>query len=980
MFELFLAFFPILIGSVVMMGWFLHLAPVLQIHPSFAPMQFNTALLLVCGGCALLGLLKKRFVISNLFSLLVAGMGGLTFLQYLFGFEFHIDQLFLTAYLPATPTHPGRMGSNTALCFFMVGVALLFLGAPNLGFFRRLSARLLGAAVLSFALLSLFALFASGPLTYGWGNYSSMAVHTAICMGIIGVGAIVQSSRGELNQIKGRSNYYPILSVVLILTGTVCLWQSSLYYQTKETLTRTQSLAESLSDQLFHGLDDRMKSVARMAKRIEANPAITEKIWRADASEFLKDLTVLEVIAVISPEYRLKWVQPEVEKYTRLIGTDFSQIRKNVMDLAIQNRGPEMSSIVELKAGGHGVVVYAPIFKNDRFGGFVSASMFPENFIRKILDLKGYELELKSGNDTIFSNFSANPTFISQWAVEVPFQISHQSWKLRLVPTIKILKEGESGVPYTILFVGIFIALMAGFLIHVMINSNFLAKTIAEQKNAVDQIISSSPLPMVVLDLNKRVTVWNSSAEQAFGWKASEVIGKFLPVVPEDLRESSNAIIDKMLEGKEKLGAKVPRIKKDGSRIMLYVSGVALKNESGQVTGLVAIMDDITERNRIETEIRLAKLQAEHATRAKSDFLANMSHEIRTPLNGVIGMSVILAETELSKDQRQYVNLIEASANALLALVNDVLDFSKIEANKILLEEVEVSLEKVVESSIQTLQFAASQKGLTLNFKIDSDLPSSVVGDPTRLRQILMNLLSNSIKFTDRGGVEIKVTPEEKGCMRFSVTDTGIGIAPEAQSKVFESFTQADATTTRKYGGTGLGLWICKHLVELMGGEIGIESELGKGTTFWFVIPAILLPEKNIQKVVEKSLPVVRPLKVLVADDNSVNRLVAVNFLQSLGHSTKEAKNGREAVDLLAAQVFDFVLMDCQMPEMDGYEATRAIRATVSPYQQIPIVALTANARLEDREKCMASGMNDYISKPMKKSDLAHAIVRLFFV
>lgn len=491
-----------------------------------------------------------------------------------------------------------------------------------------------------------------------------------------------------------------------------------------------------------------------------------------------------------------------------------------------------------------------------------------------------------------------------------------------------------------------------------------------------DLILQSIGEGVCVIDKESRISFANDSALKMLSWQMGDLVGQNYEKIlfAEQTEDETNiSPIEFARAEKEKIHVNKETFhRQNGTSFLAEYDCIPLSDNN-----LVIVFCDITERCDLEEAVTQARDAALQSAEEKANFLANMSHEIRTPLNGIIGITGFLAETKLSNQQRDYVETLNTSANLLLDIVNDILDFSKIEAGKLELEETDFDLREIIAETIKLFIPQAFNKRNRLKFEIEENVETALRGDAGRLRQILHNLLSNAVKFTEDGRVKLKILQDADDFLRFEISDTGIGIEKEKQTEIFEPFAQADVSTTRRFGGTGLGLAISKQLVQKMGGKIGVVSEAGKGATFWFTAkiarqqnPPKILPIKNGNSEIDKS-----HIKVLIVEDNPVNQQVALGRLHQLGITAELAENGLEAVEAVKNKDYHLILMDCRMPKMDGYEATREIRKLG---ENLKIIAMTASVTAEEREKCLFAGMDDYLTKPMSIEGLTAALDKHF--
>src|SRR5882724_3342644 len=519
------------------------------------------------------------------------------------------------------------------------------------------------------------------------------------------------------------------------------------------------------------------------------------------------------------------------------------------------------------------------------------------------------------------------------------------------------------------------------------------------EKNRNGQLLEESELRFRILtratneavwdwDIGTDSVWWNRNVQTLLGYSEEEIgptsAWRMQNVHPDDRKRVEDSLQARVRSEKEDFWSGEYRFRRaDGSYADIFDRGYILRDHDGRAIRMIGSMLDMTKRKR-EMELARARDAALESARLKSQFLANMSHEIRTPMNSIIGMTDILLHTELASEQREFVEIVRMSGESLLTIINDILDFSKIEAGKLTFEMLDFELHTAVEEVIAMLVEQTHAKKLQLRSVIAPDVPGTVRGDPGRLRQVLTNLTSNAIKFTPEGEIKLRVTKESESdahvILRFEVADTGIGVPEAARACLFQPFSQVDPSTTRKYGGTGLGLAICKQLVNLMAGQIGCDSVPNQGSTFWFtaqfeklnparclleILPEITQKTAGLpaQQLSEKAR---KRLRILVAEDNAFNQKVVLRQVREMGFGADAVANGIEALEALSRIHYDLVLMDCQMPEMDGYACAAELRRQEDNVGHLPIIAMTAHVMKEDRDKCLAAGMDDFLSKPVR--------------
>ena len=1141
---------------IVIYGWHSRTEMLIRISPDFAPMAYNTAICLLLCGFAL-AFSNKFSKLSLVSSILLIAVSLLTFLQYPLNENFGIDELFVRPYIAFPGIVPGRMAPVGAVCFVLIGAGLLFRFFGKAKNLSLLITGLFGAVVTAIGLVAIAGYWSNLPISIGFARVIIMAFHTAVGLVFSGAGLIALAWRDAKTHRIDTPYWIPALVAVGSITVTITLWQA-LYLQEKVNISQTLEIeANNLKGKLETELDSRILTLEQMANRWSMHDRGTPiDEWRADAKRYISDYKSYQAVEWADPSFTIRWVEPEAGNEAA-VGLNLKTYtdRRVALETARDERVTVLTRKHTLSQGGSGIIIYTPIYQGNNFGGFIVGVFRTDDLFEALLPRHfagNYILELTDGDETIFVHGESQPEIRAQISNEKEISTHGASWKATIYPDAKTFDTLHTSSDEAVFFVGL---LMSGLLVVAVYftqesrrknresvrANNELRHEIAERRRALEELRASEQHNRDIVEKslgyicthtpNGRLISINPAAANSLGYHPEEMVGKLISdFMPRSAKRSFRVYLNRMKRTSEHSG-KFTLVRKDGEQRTWEYANTTYEKE-GEEPYILAHAVDITDRNRVESELTVARNVAIESARMKAEFLANMSHEIRTPMNGILGMTELLGETLLDKTQRQYLGTIKASGVALLRIINDILDFSKMEAGKLRFDKIDFDLRNTIENTVEIFAEQAGAKNLELASLVNSDVEVALRGDPGRLRQILTNLIGNAVKFTEKGEIIVRVEKVKESkksvVLKFSVRDTGIGIEHEAQKLLFLAFTQADGSITRKFGGTGLGLTISKQLVELMNGRITVNSIPDQGSTFAFTASfekqrskaeeqppdgpdlknlRVLVVDDNetnrniishqlksqkirvntakscesalrkIKKSVEKGNPfdvvildllmpgmdgfeiarkirqdrqnsdmriilmpsfgqrghgriakkieidgyLTKPIKqsdlfdcisavtsgkqvggdipatiekqlvtrhtiteerfknkelILIVEDNAVNQKLIKIQLSRLGYRADIAQNGAEALEAIKKNAYDLVLMDCQMPEMDGYAATAAIRSSETNGKRIPIIAITANVMPDEVEKCFASGMDECLAKPFSEQQLEAEINR----
>ena len=1151
----------VLVGALVLLGWMQGIDALVQLAPDYAPMQPNMALGLIALGIVLLALEWEAHRLVWL-AVLPAAVGFLTIFQYVAGWNLSIDEFLLQVHIPVDPSAPGRMSRLTALALCLSGLGLLWCDRPLLPRLRPWMISLVASLVIVIGLEPLLGGLLGLSSTSMWGLNIRPAPLNGLALVLLGHLLLSRVWRDDPDRVTGDLPSWLPVPVVAAGVMLTLLFTAALHHREMDFIRSTTQLTiNNAAVVLNYELDNEAKTLQRMASRWTQTGQLTADIRNREGAAYREDFPALRSLTWIDQTGYTRWVFPE-QGNEHLLNYDHGKdaLHRGLIAQVGATGKLAFSRLVPLPLGGQGFFICAPLSEAD---GSNPQVLLGEFFypvlletVEKRLHLSAlYAVTIDIDGQRVFDQFPPDPVRAGLREDSV-FNLFGQRIRISLTPSEAALRRSRQLFPELVTGLGLGLSVLLGVIVN-LARTAHMRRRAAEQANKrlvaeneerrrAEQALrisqaSTRKLSLVASSTDNLVAItqatgqleWiNDSFVRLLGFKLTEVIGRHLTqlLVGPDTDPPTVSRLRDALQRKVPFKADLACHARDGRRFHLHLDLQPVHSETSVVENFIAILTDITARVETENYLRRAKEEADDASRAKSEFLASMSHEIRTPMNGVIGMTSLLLETPLTVEQRDCVNTIRSSGDALLAIIKDILDFSKIESGKMELERQPFELARCIEEALDMFTPQAAAKHINLAYFIDPGVPAWIVGDVTRLRQIIVNLLNNAVKFTPRGYVSIEVSPAgsspdappvppaaETCRIEIAVRDTGIGIPQEKRKLLFKPFSQVDSSTTRKYGGTGLGLVICQRLCSLMGGEIRAESDPGRGSVFAFTIPVQPMPSfgpppvsalpaalqgslvlvvdghaasrrfltntlteaglaceaaESIQAarllaermppplllVVDHSLPdgegrqlvddlrkhwqqpllpvllllsagepiprallaelapvlpLVKPLKytpllltirsffvppsapaaavatsrrlsddiplaILLVEDNPLNRSVALSQLQRLGYRADAAGDGLEAINAFVSRDYDLVMMDLQMPTMDGLEATRELRRRLPSERQPCIIAITANAILGDREGCLAAGMNDYLTKPLKLEVLAAAIRRNF--
>ncbi|MEO8206383.1 MAG: response regulator [Chthoniobacterales bacterium] len=1024
----------IALGLTVLTGWYTDRVELLRIRSNFAPMHFITASCFILSGFALIFLAMRYCRLAMLLGGIVGLVGALLCIEYSFGVKIGFFDALL-AHLPAvTGLRPARPSPPTAAGFAGCGIALVILGSRISSRVQRPVIWIIGSFVMALCFMAISGYMTGLTGTYAWGNFVGMAFHTATGMSVLALGILLTQGRSHHGRTFMEDRWLPLPFGIAVATATVILWQALMADQQHKISQDSRIVAEGLKSNLVSQLNSRFRAILRMGRRWDRRGGTPYDDWKGDSMQYLKDENFAVAVEWVDSTLHVRWVYPEGENSEHLNFDLKKDIRWHAEEILKKSQiefAMTVSPVLDLKQGGKGLSAYVPLFPNNKFDGYIVGVFRMDILMDTLLfeaNITNYSVSVFEGEQLIYGPPLSNEGTRAVMNGSATTNFYGRTWRLVLTPTPALITKTTSALPHLILFLGLILTIalvvaaralqMSRLRAYSLTQSNErLQQEIQEREQIQIQLRESEDRLRVVLtaatgvsvvagDRAGLITYFSSGSEKMLGYSAQEVVGKLTPGVFHDREEVAargeelSVELGKKIEGIEVFTTKPlyegiekrewTYICKDGTRKKVELTVTVIRDADKNITGFLGTAVDITERKRLEQskreaaellaernrQLEIVTAQAQAHAKAKAEFLSNMSHEIRTPLNAIIGMSELLLDVAMERREREYAETIRTSGDALLGLINDILDFSKIEAGQLEIEHIPVDLHECVESALDLVSAQATKKTLDLLYWIEPSVPAFILGDVTRLRQVLVNLVMNGVKFTEHGEIFVRISKTTcegvKECLHISVHDTGVGIPKDRQDRLFRAFSQVDASTTRRYGGTGLGLAICHRLVTLMQGRIWVESEPGKGANFQFEFPleaaSVMLPRVYQQGASQE----LDGLRVLIVDDNETNRWILQTQTTAWGMQARSTDKPQEALEWVErGDPFDLAILDAEMPDMDGYELAEKLRQHHTT-RKLSILVLTSKG--DHRQDLEKLGIKAHLTKPVKVAALFEVV------
>lgn len=955
-------------------------------------MQFNTAVCLLALSASLLALNFHKKSLCLLLALLTGAVAVLTLAEYVFYIDLGIDQLFMRGYASLTTAHPGRMAPHTAIALLTTALSLGLSAKKQMREWTLLSAEILSLVTIALASTTLYNLLL--PIEASeWHQYSLMAPETAISFIVLNLGILIHFL--EFKKEQQQKNFYYVkctIGFVGLLT-TFSLYIALLDSEDRQIRHLTHQRLESFKSELNTLLSTRIQAFERIAHRWEFNNGTNYAEWANDAHWYLKHQPDYEAIAWIDPRHRVRWVEP-LNGNKKFIGfnLDSDPERHKALTAAKKQHQLQLTPTLTLKNGVKGFIAFTPLYNRDgKFDGYMAGSFNVQKLLSTFLKhtTTQYQVSLKQNNALVFANSPSQRKASDaalQYSAADTFDFNGIHWQISAALNKDELARLHTPLPGLSLLLGSILTVFLIILLYFVKTFKSQQRLLEDSVRKFEAIFNQTYQFIGLLTPEGTILKANQSALTAAGIKEEDVIGKPFWETPwwSYATEAQNQLKDAIARANrgEFVRFEAHHPAHTGEMLTVDFSLKPLTDENGKVVMLIPEGRDITDRKKMETALERAKDTAEETSKFKSEFLANMSHEIRTPMNGILGMTEIALGTDLEQQQRRYLEMVHSSGKALLTIINDILDFSKIEAGKLTLDPIPFKLHDQISETLLLFDKAVQDKGLELRYQIETDVPEIIIADPTRIRQIVTNLVSNAIKFTLEGeivlGLEVYNKEGNEITLHGWVKDTGIGLAPEKLNSIFEPFSQADNSITRNYGGTGLGLSITTQLLSMMNGELWLESELGQGSTFHFTLAATFPEEIHNQTVNPVDFSILKNLPVLVVDDNQTSLRILSELLKRWGMRTTLSHSGPEALEKLEFGLahnlpYPLLISDFQMPDMNGFELAEIIRQDVR-CQDTKIIILSSFAQAGDASKCRDIQIDGYLPKPIKQADLLYMI------